>query len=97
MKIRPLGDKVLIKRDDVPETTEGGIIIPDTANEKPLEGKVVAVGKGKTLPNGKHVPLSVKKGDVVFFGPYAGTEIKFDSGDHIIIEESEIIAVLEPK
>ena len=97
MKVRPLGNKVLIKRDEVPETTEGGIIIPETANEKPLEGEVVAVGKGTTLPNGKQVALTVKKGDIVFFGPYAGTEITLGGDEHIIIDESEIIAVLENK
>ena len=67
MKVRPLGSKVLVRRDDAPETTEGGIIIPDTANEKPLEGEVVAVGEGAILPNGKKVAMTVKKGDIVFF------------------------------
>jgi len=95
MKVRPLGSKVLIRRDDAPETTEGGIIIPDTANEKPLEGVVVAVGDGAILQNGTKVAMSVKKGDVVFFGPYSGTEITLEEKDHVIIDEIEIIAVVE--
>ena len=95
MKVRPIGSKVLIKRDDAPETTEGGIIIPDTANEKPLEGEVVAVGSGKVLDNGKTQKLTVKKGDIVFFGPYSGTEIKLEGDDYLIVDESEIIAVIE--
>ena len=96
MKVRPLGSKVLIKRDDAPETTEGGIIIPDTANEKPLEGEVVAVGSGKVLDNGKTQKLTVKKGDVVFFGPYSGTEIQLEGDDYLIVDENEIIAIVEP-
>jgi len=95
MKVRPLGSKVLIKRDEAPETTEGGIIIPDTANEKPLEGEVVAVGSGKVLENGKTQKLTVKKGDIVFFGPYSGTEISLEGDDYLIVDESEIIAVIE--
>ena len=95
MKVRPLRSKVLVRRDDAPETTEGGIIIPDTANEKPLEGEVVAVGEGAILPNGKKVAMTVKKGDIVFFGPYSGTEIALEGKDHVIIDESEIIAIVE--
>ena len=95
MKVRPLGSKVLVKRDKAPETTEGGIIIPDTANEKPLEGVVVAVGKGRVLENGKTQKLTVKKGDVVFFGPYSGTELSLEGDDHLIVDESEIIAIIE--
>ncbi len=95
MKVRPLGSKVLVRRDDAPETTEGGIIIPDTANEKPLEGIVVAVGDGAILQNGKKVAMTVKKGDVVFFGPYSGTEIALEGKDHVIIDENEIIAIVE--
>ena len=95
MKVRPLGSKVLIKRDVAPETTEGGIIIPDTANEKPLEGEVVAVGSGKVLDNGKTQKLTVKKGDVVFFGPYSGTEINLEGDEYLIVDENEIIAVIE--
>jgi len=95
MKVRPLGSKVLVRRDDAPETTEGGIIIPDTANEKPLEGVVVAVGEGAILQNGNKVAMTVKKGDVVFFGPYSGTEIALEGKDHVIIDENEIIAIVE--
>ena len=95
MKVRPLGSKVLVRRDDAPETTEGGIIIPDTANEKPLEGVVVAVGEGAILQNGKKVAMTVKKGDVVFFGPYSGTEIALEGKDHVIIDKNEIIAIVE--
>lgn len=95
MKVRPLGSKVLIKRDEAPETTEGGIIIPDTANEKPLEGEVVAVGSGKVLENGKTQKLTVKKGDIVFFGPYSGTEIQLEGDDYLIVDENEIIAIVE--
>ena len=95
MKVRPLGSKVLIKRDKAPETTEGGIIIPDTANEKPLEGEVVAVGSGKVLENGKTQKLTVKKGDIVFFGPYSGTEINLEGDEYLIVDEGEIIAIVE--
>ncbi len=95
MKVRPLGSKVLVRRDDAPEKTEGGIIIPDNANEKPLEGVVVAVGDGAILQNGKKVAMTVKKGDVVFFGPYSGTEIALEGNDHVIIDENEIIAIIE--
>ena len=95
MKVKPLGNKVLVRRDDAPETTEGGIIIPDTANEKPLEGVVVSVGDGAILQNGKKVAMTVKKGDVVFFGPYSGTEITLEGKDHVIIDENEIIAIVE--
>lgn len=95
MKVRPLGSKVLVRRDDAPETTEGGIIIPDNANEKPLEGVVIAVGDGAILSNGKKVAMTVKKGDVVFFGPYSGTEIALEGKDHVIIDENEIIAIIE--
>ena len=95
MKVRPLGSKVLVRRDVAPETTEGGIIIPDNANEKPLEGVVVAVGDGAILQNGNKVAMTVKKGDVVFFGPYSGTEIALEGKDHVIVDESEIIAIVE--
>lgn len=95
MKVRPLSDKVLIKRTDSQEKTEGGIIIPDTASEKPQEGKVVAVGPGKTSESGKSIKLDVKKGEKVLFGKFAGTEIKLDGEDYIIVEENEIVAVIE--
>jgi chaperonin GroES len=95
MGVRPLNDKVLIKRVDAPETTKGGIIIPDTATEKPQEGKVVAVGKGKVLENGTVKPLDVKKGDKVLFGKYGGTEINFKGDDYIIVDENDILAIIE--
>ena len=95
MKIRPLYDRVIVKRVEEEETTKGGIIIPDTAKEKPIEGKVVAVGNGKVLENGEKVPLDVKKGDKILFGKYAGTEIKIEGEEHIIMREDDIIAVVE--
>ena len=95
MKIRPLHDRVIIKRIEEEETTKGGIIIPDTAKEKPSEGKVVAVGNGKTLDNGEVKALEVKKGDKVLFGKYAGTEIKIDGEEHLIMREDDIIAIVE--
>ena len=95
MGVKPLNDKVLVKRVDAPEKTKGGIIIPDTATEKPQEGAVVAVGKGKVLENGSTRSLDVKKGDRVLFGRYGGTEISFKGDDYIIIDESEIFAIIE--
>ncbi|MBN2059746.1 MAG: co-chaperone GroES [Deltaproteobacteria bacterium] len=95
MKIRPLHDRVIIKRIEEEETTKGGIIIPDTAKEKPMEGKVIAVGNGKLLDNGKLQPLEVKKGDKVLFGKYAGTDIKIDGEEHLIMREDDIIAIVE--
>lgn len=95
MGVRPLSDKVLIKRVDAPEKTKGGIIIPDTATEKPQEGEVVAVGKGKVLENGTTKPLDVKKGDRVLFGKYGGTEISFKGDDYVILDETEILAIIE--
>ena len=95
MKIRPLHDRVLIKRLDEQETTKGGIIIPDTAKEKPIEGQVIAAGNGKILEDGKTRPLDVKKGDRVLFGKYSGTEVKLEGVEHLILREDEILAVLE--
>jgi chaperonin GroES len=95
MKIRPLHDRVIIKRIEEEETTKGGIIIPDTAKEKPSEGKVIAVGNGKTLDNGEVKALEVKKGDKVLFGKYAGTEIKIEGEEHLIMREDDIIAIVE--
>ncbi|KPK83381.1 MAG: molecular chaperone GroES [Bacteroides sp. SM23_62_1] len=95
MKIRPLHDRVIVKRIEEEETTKGGIIIPDTAKEKPSEGKVVAVGNGKLLENGKLQPLEVKKGNKVLFGKYAGTEINIDGEEHLIMREDDIIAIVE--
>lgn len=95
MKIRPLHDRIIVKRIKEEETTKGGIIIPDTAKEKPSEGKVIAVGNGKLLENGKLQPLEVKKGNKVLFGKYAGTEIKIDGEEHLIMKEDDIIAIVE--
>jgi chaperonin GroES len=95
MKIRPLYDRVIVKRIGEEEKTKGGIIIPDTAKEKPIEGKVVAVGGGKILDNGKKLPLDVKKGDKVLFGKYSGTDIQIEGEEHLIMREDDIIAILE--
>ena len=93
MKVRPLHDRVLIKRIEEQETVRGGIIIPDTAKEKPQEGEVVAVGTGKRLENGTIIPLEVKDGDRVLFGKYSGTEIKVDGNEYLILREDEILAI----
>ena len=95
MKIRPLQDRVIIKRVDEEEKSAGGIIIPDTAKEKPQEGKVVAVGKGKVEEDGKVRPLDVKSGDKILFGKCAGTEIKIQGEDHLILREDDILGVIE--
>ena len=95
MKIRPLQDRVIIKRVEEEEKTKGGIIIPDTAKEKPMEGKVIAVGKGKILEDGKIHPLDLKAGDRVLFGKYAGTEVKIDGEEHLIMREDDILGVIE--
>jgi chaperonin GroES len=95
MKIRPLNDRVLVLRIEEEEKTSGGIIIPDTAKEKPLEGKVVAAGPGRTDENGKVIPLDVKKNDRVLFGKYAGTEIKIDGVEHLIMREDDILGIIE--
>jgi chaperonin GroES len=95
MKIKPLHDRVIVQRIKEEETTRGGIIIPDTAKEKPVEGKVMAVGPGKTLDNGKVQALEVKEGDRVLFGKYAGTEVKIQGEEHLIMREDDIIAIVE--
>ena len=95
MKIRPLQDRILVKRVAEEEKTKGGIIIPDTAKEKPLEGKVIAVGNGKVLEDGKVRPLDIKKGDRVLFGKYAGTEVKIENVEHLILREEDILGVIE--
>ena len=97
MKIKPLQDRVIVKRLEEEEKTKGGIIIPDTAKEKPQEGKVVAVGKGKVTEDGKLIPLDVKVGDKILFGKYAGTEIKIDGEEHLIMREDDILGVIEGK
>ena len=94
MKIRPLGDRILLKRVEEEEKSKGGIIIPDTAKEKPQEGKVVAVGKGKVLEDGKVVPLEVKAGDRVLFGKYSGSEVKIDGEEHLIMREEDILGII---
>ena len=95
MKIRPLQDRILVKRIEEEEKTKGGIIIPDTAKEKPSEGKVVAVGKGKVLDDGKLHPLEIKKGDRVLFNKYSGTEVNVDGEEHLIIREEDVLAICE--
>lgn len=95
MKIRPLQDRVLVQRVEEEEKTKGGIIIPDTAKEKPQEGKVVAVGKGKVDEDGKVIKLDVKVGDKILFGKYSGTEVKIDGEDYLIMREDDILGVIE--
>jgi len=95
MKIRPLGDRILLKRIEEEDKSKGGIIIPDTAKEKPQEGKVVAVGKGRMLDDGKLVPLEVNKGDRVLFGKYSGTEVNLEGEEHLIVKEDDILGVIE--
>ena len=95
MKFRPLHDRVLVRRIEEAETVRGGIIIPDTAKEKPQEAEVIAAGNGKVLDNGNRVPLEVKAGDRVLFGKYSGNEIKLDGEEYLILKEDEILAVLE--
>ena len=94
MKIRPLQDRIIVKRVEEEAKSKGGIIIPDTAKEKPQEGKVVAVGKGKVTEDGKVHPLDVKKGDRILFGKYSGTEIKFDGEEFLIMREEEVLGIL---
>ena len=95
MKVKPLFDRVLVKRVEAEEKKKGGIIIPDTAKEKPMEGKVIAVGSGRLDEDGKRIPMEVKKGDTILFGKYAGTEIKIDDTEHIILREDEILGIIE--
>lgn len=95
MKVRPLYDRVIVKRVEAEQTTKGGLIIPDTAKEKPIEGEIVAVGNGKILDDGGVRNLEVKAGDRVLFGKYSGTEIKLDGEEHLILREDEILAVVE--
>jgi chaperonin GroES len=95
MKIIPLNDRVLVKRTEEVQMTKGGIYIPDTAKEKPIEGKVVAVGSGKVSDSGERVALTVKAGDRILFGKYAGTEIKVEGEEHLMMREDDILAILE--
>jgi chaperonin GroES len=95
MKVRPLQDRLVVKRLAEEEKTKGGIIIPDSAKEKPIEGEVIAVGNGKVTDEGKVRPLDVKKGDRVLFGKYSGTEIKLDGVEHLILREDEVLGIIE--
>jgi chaperonin GroES len=95
MKVKPLHDRVLVLRVEEDQKTAGGIIIPDTVKEKPQEGKIVAVGPGRIESNGNRTPLDVKRGDKVLFGKYAGSEIKIDGVEHLIMKEDDILCVIE--
>lgn len=95
MKVRPLHDRVIVQRLEEEEKTKGGIIIPDTAKEKPIEGKVIAVGAGKINKDGKKIPLEVKKGDRVLYAKYGGTEVKIDSEEYLMMKEDDILAIIE--
>jgi chaperonin GroES len=95
MKVRPLHDRIIVQRLEESEQKVGGIIIPDTAKEKPQQGKVIAVGKGKTKDDGKIMPLEVKEGDTILFGKYSGQEIKLDGEEYLIMREEEVLAVLD--
>jgi chaperonin GroES len=95
MKIRPLHDRMLVKRVEEKDTRRGGIIIPDTAKEKPQEGKVVAVGNGKVTDEGKKIPLDVKAGDRILFGKYSGNEVKIEDEEYLIFREEDVLAILE--
>jgi len=97
MNFRPLHDRILIKRIEEKETEKGGIIIPDTAKEKPQEGEVIAVGNGKMTEDGKVVPLDVKAGDRILFGKYSGSEIKIDNKEYLILKEEEVLGIVEGK
>ena len=95
MKIRPLHDRILVERLEEKEVKKGGIIIPDTAKEKPQEAKVIAVGTGKVGENGKKIPLDVKAGDKILFGKYSGSEVKIDDKEYLIMREDDVLAILE--
>jgi chaperonin GroES len=95
MKLRPLQDRILVQRVKEEEKTKGGIIIPDTAKEKPVEGKVIAVGKGKLSEEGKRIPLDVKNGDRILFGKYSGAEVKIEGEEYLIMREDDVLGVIE--
>jgi chaperonin GroES len=95
MKIRPLQDRILVQRLEEEEKTKGGIIIPDTAKEKPAEGKVVAAGNGKLGDDGKRIPLEVKKGDRILFGKYSGTEVKIEGAEYLIMREDDVLGIVD--
>ena len=95
MKVQPLHDRILLKRVESKEQKRGGIIIPDSAKEKPMEGKVIAVGSGRVEKDGKRIPLEIKTGDRVLFGKYAGTEIKINDIEHVIVREDEVLGIIK--
>ena len=95
MKLRPLQDRILVQRVEEETTTKGGIIIPDTAKEKPAEGKVTAVGNGKVGDDGKRIPLEIKKGDRILFGKYSGTEVKIEGDEYLIMREDDVLGIIE--
>lgn len=95
MKLKPLQDRILVQRIEEEKTTKGGIIIPDTAKEKPAEGKVVAVGNGKVGEDGKRITLEIKKGDRILFGKYAGTEVKIEGEEYLILREDDVLGIIE--
>jgi chaperonin GroES len=95
MRIRPLHDRLIVKRLEEEEKTKGGIIIPDTAKEKPIEGKVIAAGTGKVKKDGKKIPMEVKKGDRILFAKYAGTEVKIEGEEHLMMKEDDVLAIIE--
>jgi chaperonin GroES len=95
MKLTPLHDRVIVKRIEEEEKTAGGIIIPDTAKEKPQQGKIIAVGQGSMLENGQIIPMTVKEGDRILFGKYSGTEIQIDGEEHLIMREDDILAIVQ--
>ena len=95
MSIKPLGDRVLVEATEEKEQVKGGVIIPDTAKEKPQEGKVIAVGNGKVLDNGERQPLDLKKGDKILYGKYSGTEVKIDEKEYLIMHENDVLAKIE--
>ncbi len=95
MKVRPLHDQLIVRRLEEEERTKGGIIIPDTAKEKPIEGKVIAVGAGKIKKDGTKIPLEIKKGDRVLYAKYAGTEVRIDGEDYLMMKEDDVLAIIE--
>lgn len=95
MRVKPLHDRIIVKRLEGEEKTKGGIIIPDTAKEKPFEGKVIAVGDGRIKEDGTKIPMELKEGDRILFSKYAGTEVKIDGEDHLIMKEDDVLAVVE--
>ncbi len=97
MKIRPLHDRIIVERLEEKEVTKGGIIIPDTAKEKPMEGKVIAVGEGKRDDSGKRITPDVKKGDKILFGKYSGTEVKIERHEYLVIREEDVLGIIEEK